>query len=608
MLTILAFLPYRVLSDANSMLLSGAYKITETFPSTDRKVRASTTSPMKFYKKVLKGDPFILTGDTLIVGDIPAETLRITGTWTYSGTIFVVNDGVLIFDNTNATIDGNLFLMGNGKVMVDSSSLYFPQRFNYQYGIIVAENSEYRITNSETFFNGFVIGVAVVDSARFVERNVRNRDFTTFAAFGDNPYIEAEYTDNVGEIVVGRRGRYVIRHSDTLLIWHRFPPACTVDVVFPSVDTVYHYVFDSSLVTVSGIDYSILIDTTTGVMWGMMVEDSSSVNIAGSNVRSVGLLFRGSDTTTVSGIVNGSYYTSYTVPLSDRYLHFNNTYVNTFSLYPMDSVLVNVSSSILGEILPMDYANVEVNGVLVDGSGGYLGSSGYSVNITVFSSITTNLQSSENSILIFAYSSQAGVIGQVIAANNSIMAIVQSSLLDYPVVYDRAFAWVSNVRTPGYLPLESSVPVEGDAYGEAGPLGSFLSFSSYSLYYQRSGDTAWVPIVEDVTTPVKDGVLGVWDTHGLTPGTYLLKLKTVVSTGDSVIALRMVNLGTVGVNERENAPLPFRIKGRSLYYPGRYEVYDVRGRRIFSGSGKVTLHRGVYFVKVGERSRKVIVR
>lgn len=604
----LAFLPYRALSDANSMLLNGAYEITETFTSTDGRINAFTTFPIEFYAKILKGNTSVLSGDTLIVGDTPAETLRISGAWSYSGTIVVVNDGVLIFDNASATIDGNLLLLGNGKVIVDSSSLYFPQRFNYQYGIVVAENSEYRITNSETFFNGFVIGVAVVDSARFVERNVRNRDFTTFAALGDNPYIEVEYTDNVGEIAVGRGGRYVIRHSDTLLIWHRFPPGCTASVVFPSGDTVYHYVFDSSLTTVSGIGYSIVIDTTTDVMWGMMVEDSSSVNVAGSNVRSVGLLFRGSDTTSVSGIVNGSYYTSYTVPLTDRYLHFNNTYVNTFSLYPMDSVLVNVSSSIFGEILPMDYANVEVNGVLVDGSGGYLGSSGHSVNITLFSSITTNLQSSESSILLFAYSSQAGIIGQVIATNNSIMAIVQSSLLDYPVVYDGAFAWVSNIRTPGYLPLESSVPVEGDAYGEAGPLGSFLSFSSYSLYYQMSGDTAWVPIVEDVTAPVKDGVLGIWDTHGLTPGTYILKLKTVVSTGDSVVALRVVNLGTVGVDEREDAPLPLRVEGRSLYYPGRYEIYDVRGRRVFSGSGKTTLRRGVYFVKVGENSRKVMVR
>jgi hypothetical protein len=274
----------------------------------------------------------------------------------------------------------------------------------------------------------------------------------------------------------------------------------------------------------------------------------------------------------------------------------------------MDTTVLFVRGSVVGEILTLGNAYAEVSNSLVDGSGGYMGSSENSMNVGVLTSIGTNLQSSDNSILIFAYSSQTGFIGQTVASGNSILVIAQSSLLDYPTVYDHAFAWVSNVRTPAYLPLESNVVVEGDAYGEAGPLGSFLSFSYYSLYYQRDGDTLWHPIVENVTTPVRDGILGVWDTHGLLSGRYFLKLKSVVSTGDSVSVLRVVNLGVVGVEERTEKRGILKVKGREISSTDTYTVYDLSGRKIFAGRGTVVLRSGVYFVRIGGRVHRVILR
>ncbi len=597
--------PYGALNRANALVKAGA-----SVPLRYANVKPYRSSfPASFYFRVLKGGPYTLTGDTIVVGDSPAETLRVSGTWSHSGPIFVINDGVLLFDGASATLDGNLFVLNRGKVIIDSSFIYFPQRFNYQYGYILANEGEVIITNTETFFNGYTFGVAVVDSARFIERYVRNRDFTTFGAFGESPYIEVEYTDNVGEIVVGRKGRYVVRHSDTLLLWHRFPPRCTVSVVFPSPsDTVFHYTFDSTLSSVSGIEYSVLIDTTTGVMWGMTVEDSSSVTVSSSYVRSVGIFFRGSDTLSISGIANGSSYTSYTVPIPDRYLHFNDTYVNTFSLYPMDSAVVYARGCIVGEALPIGHSYLDLTDSYVDGSGGYLGSTENTLNLTTFTSITTNLQATDNSILVFVYSAQAGLFGQVVASGNAIMVIGQSSTLEYPEVYEHAFAWVSNIKTPAYAPVDSVVFVRGDAYGEAGPLGSFLRFTSYSLYYQMAGDSAWVPIVEGVPSQVKDGLLAVWDTRGLPPGMYFLKLKTEVSTGDSISVLKAINLGVVSVSERNTPHDAPHISGTTLYYPGRYRVYSPSGRLLFSGKGEVVLKRGTYFVEVEGKFVRVVLR
>ena len=54
--------------------------------------------------------------DTLIVGFFPGDTLRVTGVWANNGPIIVLQDGVLIFEHANATILGDLFVIGRGQV------------------------------------------------------------------------------------------------------------------------------------------------------------------------------------------------------------------------------------------------------------------------------------------------------------------------------------------------------------------------------------------------------------------------------------------------------------------------------------------------------------
>ena len=67
--------------------------------------------------------------------------------------------------------------------------------------------------------------------------------------------------------------------------------------------------------------------------------------------------------------------------------------------------------------------------------------------------------------------------------------------------------------------------------------------------------------------------------------------------------------GMIGVRER-------RIEGKGVFTVFRggvdlkveSEVYSVSGRLVFRGEGRVSLPAGVYFVKVGGRVFKVVVR
>jgi hypothetical protein len=52
-----------------------------------------------------------------------------------------------------------------------------------------------------------------------------------------------------------------------------------------------------------------------------------------------------------------------------------------------------------------------------------------------------------------------------------------------------------------------------------------------------------------------------------------------------------------------------KVSGRTITLSGRAEVYDITGRKVAEFKDKYTLPKvGIYFVKVGEKTAKVIIR
>jgi hypothetical protein len=77
-------------------------------------------------------------------------------------------------------------------------------------------------------------------------------------------------------------------------------------------------------------------------------------------------------------------------------------------------------------------------------------------------------------------------------------------------------------------PISGVVTIQGTAFHPA--------FKAYgvSFAYDPNPTDTWFPIGERVTTPVSDGRLAVWDTSGLTPGTYQLRLTVYVEEGKTI--------------------------------------------------------------------------
>ncbi|HEY43202.1 MAG TPA: hypothetical protein G4O11_04390 [Anaerolineae bacterium] len=91
-----------------------------------------------------------------------------------------------------------------------------------------------------------------------------------------------------------------------------------------------------------------------------------------------------------------------------------------------------------------------------------------------------------------------------------------------------------NAQAPGYADI--TYPQSGEAiFGLVTIEGSadHPSFVSYELSFahQPNPEDTWFPIMGPIQTPVSEGRLGIWDTTGITDGTYQLRLRVWLKNG-----------------------------------------------------------------------------
>ena len=96
-----------------------------------------------------------------------------------------------------------------------------------------------------------------------------------------------------------------------------------------------------------------------------------------------------------------------------------------------------------------------------------------------------------------------------------------------------------NAQAPGYADITN--PAAGEAiFGLVTIEGSadHPSFVSYELSfaYKPNPEDTWFSIMQSIQTPVSEGRLGLWDTTGITDGTYQLRLRVWLKNGNALEA------------------------------------------------------------------------
>ncbi|MGA3012791.1 MAG: T9SS type A sorting domain-containing protein [Bacteroidales bacterium] len=573
-------------------------------------------------------------GDTLVIGISPNDSLIVNGIFFHNGPVFVLGNGVLRFKHANATIVGDLYVWGDhAQVTADSSYLYFPQEYFYQRSLIIAGNGKVIYNNITLDHSGLSHNIVLTDSASITENNVTNIGFTT-CGLNKAAVININGINQAGEFVIQDQSKLNFHNAKTILLWFHVPEAGTFNYSFPNGDTVQAFSLDNTTAGISGIDYSVQVDSSTDVMWALMPATGSNVSISNSKIRSIGLWFLGHDSIPVSGLVDNSNYIDYTANLSDRYLHLSNSSVLTWSLYPMDTVNLYVTGCIVGEIGSESNCRVTTSDAFVDGSGGYWWATDQTLMIGENCMAVNAIRSSQSAFFIFAYSTLNQ--GEASAMGNSIMMIVQSQLPGPPMLYDGSCIWYSWLGNPASAFIDTIVPISGSAWIDKTPTSHLMDFGWYRLYWQKSGDTAWYPVGSKIYSEKKDEILTNWDTHGISPGLYYLKLVLSDNTPDSnkTEALNGINLlpKTFGVDELHlkyfNASIfPNPVSENSVvefYLPFNEQVeitiVDMSGKEIshtakqFPGGNNFTplnntkLPEGTYFCILKSRDNAETVR
>jgi hypothetical protein len=478
----------------------------------------------------------IVAHDTLVVID----TVLITGSYTHSGPILILNGGFLHFKNAHATILGDIYVAGsNSRLYADSSSLYIPQQYFYQRSLVATEGGTVHYTNTTLDHSGLSHNVFVGSNSILQLTNVQNNGFTTNGASGNARFI-INGTNQAGEYIITDSAQLSFKHANTILLWHQFPDTAVINFTFPKGDSLAAYTFNKTLAGIKGVEYSVKVDTCTNVMWGMMPSTGSNVTISNSKIRSVGLWFTGSDTIAISGLVNNTHYTTFTASLSDRNLQLNNCDVQTWSIYPMDKTHVDLSGCIVGEIGTEQHSSFSGQNFTCDGSGGYMWCTDTSFVAAVNCSAVNAVRSQGTGILLFGYSSLIG--GYPSAINSSVIMVIQSNVQQEPIPLDKSCAWYALIEQPFNAYVDSNTAITGSAWIVKTASSTWMDFHSYRLFYQENGATSWIEISADSLHAKHNDTLGMWNTQGLTAGQYNIELLLRDSWGNNAAAVKSVNV------------------------------------------------------------------
>lgn len=473
------------------------------------------------------------SGGILYVGNTPHDTLVVTGAWQYNGYVAVVNDGVLIFSNAQATISGSLIVVGNGQVLASNSSFLFPQQYFYEWGLEGDGHGLLQMRHCTLDFNGLATPWSFADSCTIILQNVH---FTSSAStIGLNAHCSfiVDTANLLGEIVATDTILLSLKNVDTVIVWHKIQRGAGLTWTFPNGYLLPHYAIGPDSTGVSGLQYTIELDNIKQVHWALMPENLTNVNVSNSTIRSVAVIYRGTATGIAQGLVDNSSYVTSPTFFTDRTFQLTNCSVKTWAVYPTDTTYVDITSCILGEIGTGGHGHTSCSSMFCDGTGGYFWTNGFGFQSASGCSFSCAVRAEQGSTMVVGFGSIAASTG--LAIDSGLLFLIQTPTISPPVAYDGSDIWVG-MLTPGSVDSGYVQALTGSAYILRGPTSHLMSFASYYIQYQLQGDTTWTMIDSVHTTPVtqSQGTVANWNTTGVATGHYNMRMIIKDNYGDSV--------------------------------------------------------------------------
>ncbi len=497
--------------------------------------------------------------DDLIVGDDdPNETVTITGSFFLNGNLQIINNGRLILDDADFQINGNIEVSGTGELIATGGSFEVIQTFTYEHNIVIFETGLFKLDSVQFSSSGQSWGVTATNNGEYILKNSVITD--GFITTGLIEQASAQITGSQlpGEFLCFGENDLVFKNNDWLLFWLVLADSSVIDLALPDDSLLIGWQFDESQPGVSGISYSVTIDSSTNVNWGLVSQSGSDATFRNTNFRVSGLMFNDPDSIVVQNITNGSHYSDVMIDVPDRNLHLIDSDVQTWNFYPFRNSKVTVRNSIFGEMITSDSAFALIDNSVCDGSGGHLEASGLSTIIVFRSIINSQILSRNYSVLAGMNSAFMGT--EIVSNDYSVIAILNTQYLT--TLTTNQSSVIFNEQLP---PVEgiagTNVAINGTAQLFVGP-ESTVQFEGYKVFYSPDPENPdWTDTDGLHLQQVENDTLAIWNTEGLSVGNYPLALAVYHTLGDSIplFSDARLDINTL-VDDEDQAVKTFRLE------------------------------------------------
>jgi hypothetical protein len=302
--------------------------------------------------------------------------------------------------------------------------------------------------------------------------------------------------------------------------------------------------FDNSLPGVSGIPWSISMENCTFVAWGINPYPGSDVTVRNSSLAMILYRFVGPAEMNLQGIMrNNSHYTDLIVPVSDRHLHLLNTSVQWWKVDVIEGFNLTAADLVFSEMMVKQDSEAHLTNSICEGQTIHLGALHNAFvdfrqgevwsYVSVWDDATMVLRNSLVDYRKGQYIYQTRNIAHNQArlyCLNTTFGYRTDPLESEPEAFDSALAMVLMLDGPSLVQPGRPVDIRGSAWIQTGP-SSPVTFNSYELAVSSMDREEW-QLINNSITPIKNGILGTWQTQGLPRGSYRLRLTLRVN-GDA---------------------------------------------------------------------------
>ncbi|MCK4255955.1 hypothetical protein KAX35_03625, partial [candidate division WOR-3 bacterium] len=254
------------------------------------------------------------------------DTFLIDTNYVQEGNIIIYGQGVLLVDNAQLTLSGHLYAQNQGQaIFINNAHLHFNQFYVGQYFVWLVDTARFEATDAIVDANGVMHYAQFHNHSTYIARRVYFPDWTFRKVFNRATLI-LEDVYHVGDLMVDDSCFVHFTRCDTLMPWFEMRDGSVVNIQFPDPDFVDHFELSDNTPNVDGIGYTFIADSCSQCWWSLETLPGCNVTINNSTIRGSCVRMFGSDTFNINGIENYTYHSSLTVPLSDRYLKYIDTY------------------------------------------------------------------------------------------------------------------------------------------------------------------------------------------------------------------------------------------------------------------------------------------